>query len=455
MRHLHTARAIVARLHHEGHEAYIVGGWVRDYLLKRPSKDIDIGTSATPDEVTALFPQHVPIGRKFGVLTVSVDGESFEISTFRTEQGYGDRRRPDAIRWANASDDVKRRDLTINGLLFDPITNQVIDVVNGQRDLAQRRIRTIGEPSERFGEDPLRLLRAIRLRNQLQFQYDSATWEALTQLSGELRHVSSERVAVELNLMLNGPWRVQAIQDLRASGALAVLLPELDRLIGVPQPREYHQEGDVFDHTLRSVSTLAPAVPLFLVWGVLLHDCGKPQTLAMHQVKTHQVITTYHHAEASAQIATAVLRRLKFPQTEVRTVEWLIRHHMSLKGIEAMRPAKRERYVLDPRFPWLLELHRADASGTIPKDLSLYHHDLLLHERLRAYRAQASQVTPRTLIDGDGLQTALHLRPGPLIGQLLEQIRSAQLDGSIHTQSEAVAFAQTVISSLPSLPNTS
>lgn len=423
-----------------------MGGSVRDILLKRTPKDFDIATNALPDQVSALFPDHVAVGKAFGVIMVKTDEGLIEVTTFRSESDYQDRRRPSEVMWSNAEEDVQRRDFTINGLLYDPVTERILDFVGGEVDLKLQLIRTIGNPVERFTEDPLRMLRAVRLKNQLSFQFDKPTFNAIRALRSEIQHVSAERVRDELSGMLGGAWRVQALNDLDDCGLLAELLPELDALKGTPQPKQYHREGDVFDHSLKAVGTLPANAPLFMVWAVLLHDSGKPQTISYEERDGEQVIRTHDHARVSAGIAERVLKRLKFPRTEIKTVSWLIAHHMSLARIDQMRPSRREAYVLDPRFPWLLELLKADASGTTPTDLSLYVEDMNLLEKMRAEHGRMHADRPELLIDGHTLERELNLEPGPVIGQLLEQIRDAQLAGQLKTSDDAIAFARSLLS---------
>lgn len=439
------ATQVVHTLQRKGYQAYFVGGSVRDLLLGREPKDFDVATSASPDAVAHLFPNHITVGKQYGVVMVKTSDGVIEVTTFRSESLYEDRRRPSTVKWSDAKQDVQRRDFTINGLLFDPVTNETFDYVGGKQDLKLGLVRTIGDPLERFEEDPLRILRAIRLKNQLGLQYDKATFDALRQLRDEVSHVSAERIREELNAMLDGKWRVDAVLDLERSDVLGVLLPEILALKGTPQPRQYHQEGDVFDHTVKALGTLPPDSPLFLVWSVLFHDSGKPMTLGYEERDGEQIITTHDHARVSASIAKAVLRRLKFPRTEIETVYWLIAHHMSLARIDQMRPSRREAYVLDPRFPWLLELLKADASGTTPTDLSLYVEDMNLLDRMRSEHGRMHKDRPELLVDGHTLERELNLAPGPVIGQLLEQIRDAQLAGQLKTSDEAIAFARTLL----------
>ena len=440
MRVNEKAQAVVTRLQGAGFEAYLVGGCVRDLLIGREPKDYDIVTSAVPDQVAELFPDHYVAGKQFGVVGVREHGEVFEVATFRQDHGYSDRRRPDTVSWTDAIGDVMRRDFTVNGILYDPNADRVVDHVDGVRDLEIRVLRCIGNPVDRVREDPLRILRAVRLKNSLEFQYDKTTFDAVKTHASELKHVAAERIGDELTRMLGQPSRHAAIRDLDRLGILAVVLPEIEALKGTPQPLEFHREGDVYDHTLRALAALTKDAPAFLAWATLFHDAGKPETLSYPT--DHGRISSYKHSERSAELATATLRRLRRSRTEITTVDWLIRHHMRLMHIEAMRPSRREAYVLDHRFPWLLELHRVDAEGTEPKDLSLYTHNMNLYERMRARQQEAQQSRPALLVDGHDLQHALGLLPGKQIGELLEEIRDAQLHGVLTTREEAIDFAR-------------
>ncbi|MBI4022959.1 CCA tRNA nucleotidyltransferase [Candidatus Berkelbacteria bacterium] len=435
------ATEIVRTLQSAGYETYWVGGSVRDLLLGGQPNDYDIVTSAPPEDVQRLFPDHFLAGKAFGVVTATFPEGLFEIATFRREANYTDRRRPDTVAWADAKADVLRRDFTVNGLLYDPLTETVIDHVDGQRDLRLRLIRFIGDPEQRVLEDPLRLLRAIRLKCQLDFQYDKPTYEALRRQAPEIRHVAAERVRDELARMWAGPRRASALHDLDQVGLLQAILPEVDNLKGTPQPYEFHREGDVFEHTSQAVAALPSDAPSFLVWATLLHDVAKPATLT-YPSGSQGRISSRSHSDTSAVMAGAILRRLRAPKAEIETVAWLIGHHMRLADIEHMRPARQEAYVLDPRFPWLLELLRADATGTTPTDLSLYAHDLKLYERLKANHERQVRERPPLLLNGHDLQTELGLEPGPKIGELLEQVRDAQLHGQVKTKTEALKFVR-------------
>lgn len=435
------AKKIVGTLSSNGFEAYWVGGSVRDLLLKKEPKDIDIVTNAKPEDIEKIFEHTHPIGKQFGVMLVGMEENTFEVATFRKESDYLDKRRPNKVEWTTAKQDVLRRDFTINGLLYNPLNTQVIDFVDGRRDLEQKIIRFIGEPEKRINEDPLRILRAVRLKNQLGFSFNKSTFDAIKKLAKEINHVAEERIGRELDLMLAGPNRAQAIEDLDRLGLLGIILPEIEELKGTPQPFEFHQEGDVFDHSLKALTTLDNDAPSFLAFATLFHDSGKPKVIKYPTSKEGR-ITTNGHAKVSANIAEHVLRRLKFPRTYIETVTWLISHHMSLKNLDELRPNKRELFLLDPRFPWLLELHRADALGAKPADLSLYLKDLKIYEQAKADHKKTLAEAKPLLVNGYDLQKELKIKAGPIIGELLELIRDKQLKDELSTKEEAIEFAK-------------
>jgi len=439
------AESVVNELRLAGFKVYWVGGCVRDTLLGLKPKDYDIVTSATPNEISQLFPNHYPVGQAYGVMLVSTPSGTVEVATFRSEQGYTDRRRPDSVVWTDAKGDVNRRDFTINGLLYDPTTKQVLDYVDGQRDLKLGLVRCIGDPVARFQEDPLRMLRAVRLKNALGFQYDQATYRALMDNVQDISHVSLERIGHELNRCLEAGSRLQAIKDLDRLGLLALLIPEIEKTKGTPQPAEFHQEGDVFDHLLRSLGTLPNDAPGFLAWAALLHDIAKPQTLHYPPSGSSGRITTYGHAKQSAAVAKRILTRLRLPKTEIDVVAWLIEHHMSLGHLDKLRPNKREQFVLDPRFPWLLELHHADAAGALPIDLSMYNENLKLYKQMKTEHELTVTTTVPPLINGHDLIEELGLPEGPQIPKILEQVRDAQLQDKIKTKVEALEFVRSTL----------
>jgi putative nucleotidyltransferase with HDIG domain len=426
---LDTARAITRRLREHGHEAYLAGGCVRDMLLGRPPADYDIATSATPAEVRALFPRTVEVGAEFGVTRVQADDGEYEVATFRSEGPYLDGRHPSSVRYAGPREDALRRDFTVNGLFYDPDTGEVLDLVGGRADLAGRTIRTIGDPAARFAEDRLRMLRAVRQAAELGFEIAPETLEAIGRLREGLRSVSAERIRDELGRVLTGAAPARGLALLRDTGLLPVVLPEVAAEVGVPQPVEFHPEGDVFEHTRLAVGHLRqPSVTL--AWATLLHDVGKPQTF-----ERADRIRFNRHDEVGAALARGVMERLRFSRREVDRVVWLVGRHMIFKDLPQMREARLRRLLADEAFPDLLELHRADCLAS--------HGDLSAYEWARAQMARLAQEPPvrARLVTGHDL-LALGLAPGPRLGEILRAVEDAQLEGRVRTREEALDLAR-------------
>ncbi|HTD48533.1 MAG TPA: CCA tRNA nucleotidyltransferase [bacterium] len=424
-----TAVEIVKRLREAGFETYLAGGCVRDRLLGREPADYDIATAAAPGEVQALFPRTVEVGAAFGVIRVLADDGEYEVATFRTEGPYLDGRHPTSVRFATAKEDVARRDFTINGLLYDPETGQIIDDVGGRDDLAARRIRTIGDPETRFAEDRLRMLRAVRLAAELGFEIDPDTAAAARRLARRLVEVSPERIRDEIVRMVTGPDPGRALGLLQTAALLDAVLPEIAAGAGVPQPEEFHPEGDVFTHTRLALGALrAPSTTLAM--ATLLHDIGKPPTL----IRADR-IRFPHHDEVGAAMARVVMERLRFPRRDTDRVVFLVGRHMIFKDIKQMREAKVRRLAAEEAFPELLELHRADCAAS--------HKDFSIYEWVRAFldRLAGEPLLPPPLITGHDV-IALGLPQGPRVGQVLRTVDNARLDGQIRTRDEALELAR-------------
>jgi poly(A) polymerase len=285
------ATEIVRKLQDNNFEAYFAGGCVRDILLGLDPQDIDIATNAKADQVQELFPENVPIGKQFGVILVKGQKHQYEVATFREEGPYLDKRRPSSVKFSSAQNDAKRRDFTINGLFFDPVNQKIIDYVGGQEDIKKKTIRFIGDAKERIEEDNLRLIRAIRFKVTLNFQYSADTFDILTQNAPLITNVSSERLREEINKILLSKRRHIGMTELSQSRIIDYIIPEINKLKGVPQPIEYHHEGDVFTHTYLAIKSLPTDAPLHLVWAVLLHDIGKPSTLIKEMIVSFFMIT--------------------------------------------------------------------------------------------------------------------------------------------------------------------
>lgn len=429
-----TSIEIIKKLREAGHEAYWAGGCVRDILLNVKPKDFDIATSAKPEEIENLLEETIPVGKEFGVILAIKDGHHFEIATFRSDSGYSDGRRPDAVLFTSAKDDASRRDFTINGMFYDPTEDKVIDYVNGQQDIEEKMIRFIGEPNQRIEEDHLRILRAIRFKNTLEFQYHPDTYKALVSHSELVKKVSHERVRDELNKMLGASpkGRRGAFEDMEDTGVLKAILPECIKMRGVAQPTKYHHEGDVWHHTLQCMESLSDHAGLSLRWAILLHDIGKPQTFKMRDGQIH----FDGHSEKGAEMAERILKRLKLPLKDIKKVRWLVNHHMMVWNVLDMNISRRRHWFLHPWFLDLLELHRADALGTDPSDISMYK------KVKELYHKDVSELPeePAKLLSGEDVMDFLGYQPGPEIGEVLDELREKQLTKEIITKPQALTW---------------
>jgi putative nucleotidyltransferase with HDIG domain len=431
-----VAASIVRELQEHAYVAYFAGGCIRDALLNIPPKDIDIATSASPEQVQALFHRTIPVGIQFGVVRVRVAEMEFEVATFRSDGTYLDGRHPSAIRFSTPEQDAARRDFTINGMFYDPFGERLIDYVKGREDLAGKLVRAIGEPSRRFAEDRLRMLRALRFAAVLRFEIEAGTWSAIQADAQEIAIISPERIRDELLKMLVNPNRLRGFDLLDQSGLLAVILPEIEALKGCDQPEQFHPEGDVFVHTRLMLSLLAPEASGPQVLAVLLHDIGKPRVRSFDPVDRR--IRFNGHDRVGAEMAEKVMTRLRFPRHEIDQVVDAVSNHMVFKDVRQMRPAKLRRFMARPHFGIELELHRIDCAGS-HGDLENYH--FLINKESEF--AQEPLIPPR-LVRGDDL-IAMGLKPGPRIGELLEAVQTAQLEGEIKTRREALELLRTML----------
>lgn len=441
---LPTALKIVKKLKKAGFQAYWAGGCVRDMLLGIKPKDFDIVTDAKPEEIEEILTRTIPVGKEFGVILAIQDGQHFEIATFRSDSGYSDGRRPDAVTFTSAKEDAFRRDFTINGMFYDPLKDQVLDYVGGQKDLEAKLIRFIGNPTERIQEDHLRILRAVRFKNQFSFQYEPSTYQALTEnASLVIDKVAKERVGNELNKMLLTHHAVKAFEDMEDIGILKVLLPELQKMKGVAQPYQYHHEGDVWTHTMQALASLSETASLPIRWATLLHDVGKTETFSLKER-----IRFDHHASHSKRIAEEILNRLHYPRRFIEQVAWLVQHHMMMVELLEMPHGRRMRWFLHPWFLNLMEVFKADAQGTIPTDLELYEKILAL------YRESVEKMPkePSPLLKGEEVMKKLKLKPGKLVGEILTQLREKQLAGEVKTKKEALEWLKKLDNTSPEPP---
>ncbi len=439
------ATAIVGTLREHGHLAYLCGGCVRDLLLGREPADYDVATDATPDQVMRIFPETYAVGAQFGVVLVPISGESanepatappsskantVEVATFRSDVGYSDGRHPDEVRYSkDPREDVVRRDFTINGLLMDPITGEVLDFVEGRKDLDAHTIRAIGDPEMRFGEDKLRMLRAVRFAARFEYQIDPPTFAAVERLAPQIDQVSHERVRDELTRMLREGHARQAFLLLDKSGLLDEVLPEISAMKGVEQPPQYHPEGDVFVHTLLLLQNLPHPCPATLAWGALLHDVGKPPTFRVAPDR----IRFDGHVEVGVKMAEEICRRLRFANDDTAQILALVNHHMRFAQVTQMKESTLKKFLRMPEFAEHLELHRLDCQSS-HGDLTLYH---FVREQLASIPPDKMRPTP--LVTGDDLIAVGHT-PGPRFKEILSAVEDGQLESRLQSKEDALEF---------------
>jgi len=406
---------------------------VRDQLLGREPEDFDVATSARAEDIERLFARTVPVGKQFGVMLVVEGDAQFQVATFRAEADYRDGRHPEHVTFTDAINDARRRDFTVNGLFFDPLAGAVHDWVGGQADLNARVIRTIGAPAERFAEDHLRLLRAVRFAAQLGFEIEAETFAAVRAHASKIATVSAERVRDELLKLFRAPHAARGLDLLHASGLMPFVLPELEPLITCEQPPEFHPEGTVFTHLRLMLEQLPTGAPDSLAWAILLHDIAKPMTFS-RDADTGR-IRFNEHEKIGADMAATILRRLRFPKKQIDEIVACVRMHMQFKDAPQMRKSTLRRMLLRPTFPLELELHRLDCLGSHGR---LDHYELLQREAGALARQPA--LRPPLLTGHDLL--ALGVKPGPPMGALLHELRDRQLAEELKTPDEARAWVR-------------
>jgi len=460
-----AAVEIVRQLQTAGFSAFWVGGCVRDFLLGREPGDYDIATSARPEQVEKLFQHTVAVGKKFGVMVVIENGHQFQVATFRAEADYRDGRHPEQVTFSDAQADAQRRDFTVNGLFYDPVAEKLHDWVGGEKDLRAKIIRTIGSPGERFAEDHLRLLRAVRFAAQLGFEIEPQTFAAVRKLAPKIELISAERIRDELiKLFAPPPFGVPpsgggarlspaaavsnagrtAGEDTRApaarglvlllkSGLLPGVLPELVTTIACEQSPDFHPEGTVFEHIRLMLEKMPSGAPASLPWAVILHDIAKPATAELDPATGK--IHFYGHEKTGALLAERILTRLRFPKKQIEEIVACVRQHMQFKDVKQMRKATLRRLLLRETFPLELELHRLDCLGSHG---ALDHYEFLVQQAAELEKRPA--IRP-PLLTGDDL-IALGVKPGPEMGALLAEIREKQLSDELKTPRQARAWVK-------------
>ena len=427
------ANSICETLARNGYQALLVGGCVRDLLAGREPSDYDVTTDATPEQVTALFPESIAVGAQFGVILIQRNGLKVEVATFRSDVGYSDGRHPDSVVYSKTpKEDVQRRDFTINGLLMRHDTGEVLDYVGGQADLNARIIRAIGEPDRRFTEDKLRMMRAVRFAARFGFEIEAQTFRAIRRHVPQIHQVSPERLREEVTKMLTEGVARKAFELLDETWLLQQILPEIAAMKGVEQPRQFHPEGDVWIHTLMMLEGLPKDASTTLAWGVLLHDVGKPPTF-QSAAETGDRIRFNNHVEVGVRMAEDICHRLRFSNEDKEQILALVDNHMRFGAVEEMRASTLKKFVRLPRFEEHLALHRLDCLSS--------HRNLDSYEFVRHFleATPPEQVRPERLLNGDDLQD-MGLQAGPLFSQILQALEDAQLEGQIRTREEAQQY---------------
>lgn len=427
---LSSATTLACILREAGHTAYFAGGCVRDKLLGLPPKDYDIATSAKPTEVLKIFPKSNEVGAHFGVVIAKHGDHHIEIATFRTDGSYGDGRRPDSVTFSTPEHDAQRRDFTINGLFEDPQTGEVIDFVDGLSDLRSRTLRAIGTPTQRFQEDALRLLRAIRFSTTLGFPIEENTIAAIKENAALLGKISPERIRDEFSKIITSQNRRYGLELLVDSGLINHFIPEILPLIGCEQPPQWHPEGDVYTHTCIMLEMLEPDAPLALCLATLLHDIAKPPT---QTADDDGRIRFNGHDSMGADMTVEILQRLKYPNAIIRDAEFMVSRHMQFMNVQQMRKARLKRFMVEPTFPQEMELHRVDCASSN----GFTDNYEFLNQKSEEFANEP--LIPPPLITGKDL-ISRGLAPGPRFKEILVDIQTEQLENRLTTRQEALEY---------------
>ncbi|MDA1312238.1 MAG: CCA tRNA nucleotidyltransferase [Acidobacteria bacterium] len=425
------SRQVIEQLRAQGRQAFWAGGCVRDRLLGVPAKDYDVATDALPEDLLRLFPDAIQVGVQFGVVLVRQAGAEVEVATFRTDHDYRDGRRPENVSFTRSpEEDVQRRDFTINGILCDPVDGRYLDFVGGRNDLEARIIRAIGNPDERFAEDKLRMLRAVRFAARLGFAIEAETLKSIQRHAREIQQISMERIRDEISRILTEGGARRGFELLDETGLLQVILPEIKALQGVEQSPQHHPEGDVWTHTMIMLSKLEnPALTLAL--GTLLHDVGKPATFQ----RAPDRIRFNGHVEVGMKMAEAICQRLRYSRDQTEQAVTLVANHMRFMHLPDMRESTLKKFLRMERFDEHLELHRLDCLGS--------HGKLRFYEmaRQRLEDLPEEQLRPPRLLSGDDLIEAGY-EPGPRFQEILSDVEDAQLEGRLSGRDQALLYVR-------------
>lgn len=435
------ATKIVKTLQENGYQAFFAGGCVRDVIMGFDPKDYDIATSAFPLDVEDIFKNNTAIGKAFGVIEIREAGYIFEVASFRFDGPYSDGRRPDFIEFSDMEEDAKRRDLTINGMFYNPISEEIHDFVNGKEDIDKKLIKFIGNPFDRIKEDKLRMLRAIRFFIRFEdFRLDSATMNAIKTQAENISIVSDERIRDELVKMLKCHQPRKMLNALDKLELLDKILPEVSLLKGCKQHPLYHAEGDAWEHTIRVLESLPKDASDELIWAAFLHDIGKPKC----SKKEDGVIRSHGHAKDGAVIAEEILIRLKFSNKFIDRVVALVRNHMKPFDGPDMKKSTIRRLLAKDYFDELIELAKADCAGTEKPsggdDFKSVDRWIVAFDKVKKELKDVVELPP-PLISGNDL-IRLGFIPGPIFKEILDRVSTLQLDGEIVDKDGALNVAK-------------
>ncbi len=429
-----VAMLVAEKLRDAGYVAYFAGGCVRDELLGKVPKDFDIATSATPKQVLGLFPKADSIGAHFGVILVKLEGMHFEIATFRTDGSYADGRRPETVTYSTPEEDAQRRDFTVNGLFADPVSGEIIDFVGGQEDLKNGVLRAIGDPKERFQEDALRLMRAVRFATTLEFEIEAATWQAICEHAQMLEKIAVERVQTEFSKLIMAPARRRGLEMLVDSGLIKIFMPEVLDLIGCEQPPQWHPEGDVYVHTCMMLEMLEKESPsLELCLAVLLHDIGKPATYTYDEEDDR--IRFNGHDGVGAEMSEVILRRMKYSNSVIEDVEVMVANHMNFMNVMKMKVSKLKRFMSRETFDDEIELHRVDCASS---NGFTENYDFVLEKQVEFAN---EPLIPDPLVMGRDL-IEMGMKPGPEFKKILQEVQTEQLEGRLNEREAALEWVK-------------
>jgi putative nucleotidyltransferase with HDIG domain len=425
---------VVETLLDVGHEAWWVGGCVRDMLMDKIPEDIDIATDASPKEIAEIFKKTDESSARFGAVIVSQEGHIFEITTFREDDTASDGRHPESVRFGTREQDSKRRDFTVNSLYWHPVSGELHDPFNGEMDLHERLIRFIGNPEERIAHDALRLLRAVRFRALIDGQYHPDTFAALHGKAEVIEVLSGTRRLIELEKMLLGSRPARAFEDLWETDVIEHLIPELHACKGVAQPSLPHEEGDVWDHTMQCISSFTDDHEADVRWATLLHDIGKPVTFSIKEDRIH----FNDHASAGGKIAKDVLDRLQFPAKRREKICWIIQHHMMMGTFDKIDDERKSHWYYHPWFMELLQLFWLDIAGTTPSGFDLY--DSIINDY--NHFLDSHPKPPKPILNGHEVMDILGMSSGADVGKVLKALYEAQVRGEIAKKEEAREFVK-------------